>query len=70
MSRFGVAPAEDISGVVDGEIRRIVVGPYVIIEVVEEMADGFPGLVFDSEVEAREAATREAGLAPPEPGEG
>ncbi len=60
MSKFGVAPAEDVSGIVDGEIRRIHLGTHIVIEIDEDSVEGFPGLVFDTEDEAAVVATREA----------
>ena len=69
MSRFGVAPAEELPGVMEGEVRRFNLGEYVVVEITDEAADGFPGTVYESLDRAREAAATDAGVVANAPGE-
>ncbi|HVM11099.1 MAG TPA: hypothetical protein VM638_01300 [Actinomycetota bacterium] len=69
MAMFGVARAEELPGVMEGEVRRINLGEFLVVELTDEAARGFPGDVFGSEEEAQEAAAREAGVVANQPGE-
>ncbi len=60
MSKFGVAPAEDLHSVLGGEIRRINLGTRVVVEITDEAAEAFPGIVYDTEDQATAAAKDEA----------
>ncbi len=62
MSAYGVARAEELSGFLEGEVRRINLGEFLVVELTEESAQGFPGTVVASEDEARRLAANESGV--------
>ena len=69
MARFGVARAEELPGVMEGEVRRINLGEFLVVELTDEVAQGFPGDVYETEQEAHAAAARESGVAANPPDE-
>jgi hypothetical protein len=62
MSKFGVAPTEDLPVLVDGEVERIFLGEYAVVELGDEFAEGFPGAVHEDRDEAVETAARLSGV--------
>ena len=59
---YGVARAEEIPGFLEGEVRRVNLGEYVIVEIPGGLEEGFPGSVVETEDEARRLASNEAGV--------